>query len=47
MLGTSFNSFGENYSTIIELSSTQANDIFEKLKANLLSEENNIFYKEI
>jgi hypothetical protein len=47
ILGTSFNSFGENYSTIIELTSAQANDIFEKLKGNLLSEENNIFNKEI
>lgn len=40
MIGTSFNSFGDNYSTILELENYQAEFIFNILKSDLLTDEN-------
>ncbi|SNX52903.1 VPA1262 family N-terminal domain-containing protein [Thermoanaerobacterium sp. RBIITD] len=40
MLGTSLNSFGDNYSTIIELDLDNAKIVFNKLKNNVVNKDN-------
>lgn len=47
MLGTSFNSFGENYSAIIELEELNGKYVFESLKNNILRKDKLILNENI